>query len=272
MSSPSGLLVPTHVVGDIHGQYEKLILNLREAGLISPDLHWSGAESALWLIGDLVDRGPDGIKVIDLAMRLQREAAAAGGSVNTLIGNHDILLLAAFHFGDWPRKRRAESFTSIWERNGGNLEDLALLDGPQVTWLSNLPAMTRCGPYLLTHGDTMLYTRYGRSVAELNETFRALLHTMDPVAWYRLLSEFGEHRVFTSATGPRRAREVLQQFGGERIVHGHTPVSRITGGDAAEVTTPLIYADDLCIDVDGGMYLGGPGFIYRLPDISPATT
>lgn len=272
MSSPSPLTVPTYVVGDVHGQYDKLVRNLRDAELISGDLRWSGADSALWLIGDLVDRGPDGIKVIDLARRLQREAASAGGSANTLIGNHDILLLAAFHFGDWPRKRRTESFTAIWERNGGNLEDLALLDGPEVTWLSNLPAMALCGPYLLTHGDTMLYTRYGKSVAKLNENIRELLHTMDPVAWYRILSEFGEHRVFTSATGPRRASEFLQQFGGECIVHGHTPVSRITGEEAEQVTAPLIYADDLCIDVDGGMYLGGPGFVYRLPELTPVST
>jgi hypothetical protein len=272
MSSPSRFAVPTYVIGDIHGQYDKLIHVLRDADLISGDLHWSGADSALWLIGDLVDRGPDGIKVIDLAMRLQHEAAAAGGSANTLLGNHDILLLAAFHFGDWPRKRRAESFTGIWERNGGNLEDLALLENTQVEWLSNLPAMTHCGPYLLTHGDTMLYTRYGGSVAEVNANGHNLLHTMDPVAWYRLLSEFGEHRVFTSSTGPKRAREFLHHFGGERIVHGHTPISRITGEDAAQVTSPLIYADGLCIDVDGGMYLGGPGFVYRLPDLIPAAT
>jgi len=269
MSSPSSLSVPTFVIGDVHGQYEKFVRVLRDAELVTGDLRWSGAESALWLIGDLVDRGPDGFKVIELARRLQREAAAAGGSANTLIGNHDILLLAAFHFGDWPRKRRTESFAAIWERNGGNLEDLALLDTPQVAWLSNLPAMTHCGPYLLTHGDTMLYTRYGKNVAKLNENIRDLLQTMDPVAWYRLLSEFSEHRVFTSATGAKRAREFLGQFGGERIVHGHTPVSRITGEDAEEVKAPLIYADDLCIDVDGGMYLGGRGFAYRLPDLTP---
>lgn len=270
MSSPNDPSVPTFVIGDVHGQYDKFVRLLRESDLVDDDLHWAGAESALWLIGDLVDRGPDGIKVIDLAMRLQREAAATGGSANALIGNHDILLLAAFHFGDWPRKRRAESFAAIWERNGGTLEDLALLDGPQVTWLSDLPAMTHCGPYLLTHGDTMLYTRYGKSEAQLNDSIRELLHTMDPVAWYRLLSEFGEHRVFTGSTGPKRAREFLHQFGGEHIVHGHTPVSRITGEDAEQVTTPLIYADGICTDVDGGMYLGGAGFVYRLPDLMPS--
>jgi hypothetical protein len=271
MSSPStsSLAVPTFVIGDVHGQYEKFVRVLRDANLVTGDLHWSGNDSALWIIGDLVDRGPEGIKVIDLARRLQQEAAAAGGSANVLMGNHDILLLAAYHFGDWPRKRRTESFVGIWQRNGGNLQDLALLDESQVEWLSNLPAMTRCGPYLLTHGDTMLYTRYGSSVEQLNANIYELLHTMDPVAWYRILSEFSEHRVFTSATGPTRAREFLDHFGGERIIHGHTPISRITGEDAEQVRAPLIYADGLCVDVDGGMYLGGPGFAYRLPDLAP---
>jgi len=26
-----------------------------------------------------------------------------------------------------------------------------------------------------------------------------------------------------------------------------------------------VYAGGLCVNVDSGMYLGGPGFVYRLP-------
>lgn len=269
MAASGGETAPVHVIGDIHGQYDHFVSLLHGTGLIDRDLRWSGGESTLWLIGDLVDRGPDGNAVIALAMRLQRDAAAAGGAVKALIGNHDILLLAAWHFGDWPGKRRTESFEAIWQRNGGKLEDLARLERAQVAWLSDLPAMARSGPYLLTHGDTMLYTRYGSSVAEVNAAFSDLLHGVDPVAWYRLLSEFSEHRVFTGATGPARARQFLRHFGGERVVHGHTPISRITGEPAEQVGEPLVYADGLCIDVDGGMYLGGPGFVYNLPEELP---
>ncbi|MCA9877025.1 MAG: metallophosphoesterase [Thermomicrobiales bacterium] len=265
MSPASVAVRPSFVIGDIHGQFDKLVALLRGAALIDRNGRWTGADSALWLIGDLVDRGPAGNQVINMAMRLEQEARAAGGRAVTLLGNHDILLLAAYHFGDWPGKRRTESFADIWLRNGGKLADLALLDDRQVNWLSSLPAMAHHGPYLLTHGDTMLYTRYGQSVAQVNEHFHDLLHDLDPVAWYRLLSEFSEHRVFTGATGPTRAREFLAHFGGQVVVHGHTPVSRITGLPAEDVTAPLIYADDLCVDVDGGMYLGGPGFVYRLP-------
>ena len=36
---------------------------------------WTGADARLWLVGDLVDRGPDGIGAIELVRRLERESA-----------------------------------------------------------------------------------------------------------------------------------------------------------------------------------------------------
>ena len=48
-------------------------------------------------------------------------------------------------------------------------------------------------------------------------------------------------------------------------MHGHTPIGKLTKQKLAEVTAPLLYAGSRCLDVDGGMYLGGLGFIYTLP-------
>jgi len=39
---------------------------------------------------------------------------------------------------------------------------------------------------------------------------------------------------------------------------------KITRKRAVEVTSPLIYAQGLCVNVDGGMYLGGSGFIFEV--------
>src|SRR5690242_8301691 len=90
---------PLFIIGDVHGQLEKLIRLLRGAGLVGKDLAWSGGGKRLWLLGDYVDRGPDGIGVLELVMRLQGEAARAGGEVGALLGNHDVLLLSARRFG-----------------------------------------------------------------------------------------------------------------------------------------------------------------------------
>ena len=41
--------------------------------------------------GDLLDRGTDGRKVLDLLMRLEGEARKAGGRVHALLGNHEVM-------------------------------------------------------------------------------------------------------------------------------------------------------------------------------------
>ena len=66
--------------------------------------------------------------------------------------------------------------------------------------------------------------------------------------------------------GTAQAEAFLARFGGEQIVHGHTPITKITGQPPEAVREPLFYADGLCIDVDPGMYLGGPGFVYPLDE------
>ena len=44
-------------------------------------------------LGDLLDRGGDSRKVMDLLMRLQREASAAGGQMHVVLGNHEAMNL-----------------------------------------------------------------------------------------------------------------------------------------------------------------------------------
>jgi hypothetical protein len=45
-------------------------------------------------LGDLLDRGPESRKALDLLMRLEGEAAAAGGAVHVLLGNHEVMNIA----------------------------------------------------------------------------------------------------------------------------------------------------------------------------------
>jgi len=46
------------------------------------------------------------------------------------------------------------------------------------------------------------------------------------------------------------------------VVHGHSPIARLTGQDPTTVTEPLVYADGQAINVDHGLYLGGRGFVF----------
>ncbi|HEY1409524.1 MAG TPA: metallophosphoesterase, partial [Promineifilum sp.] len=107
------------VMGDIHGQIAKLRLTLRRAGIVDEQDHWIAGNATMWFLGDFFDRGPDGIAAVDLVRSLQREAAVAGGRVDALLGNHDILILAAQRFGTRPSGGPGGTFLSSWQLNGG---------------------------------------------------------------------------------------------------------------------------------------------------------
>ena len=80
-------------VSDIHGAYDAMVATFQESGVIDDSLAWSGGETHLVITGDLLDRGPDSRYVVNLIMRLEREAARAGGRVHQLLGNHEVMNL-----------------------------------------------------------------------------------------------------------------------------------------------------------------------------------
>jgi len=82
------------VFPDVHGAYQELIALLRETAVIDPSLRWQAGDTHLVSLGDLLDRGPDSRQVLDLLMRLEREAREAGGAVHVVLGNHEVMNLA----------------------------------------------------------------------------------------------------------------------------------------------------------------------------------
>jgi hypothetical protein len=256
---------PTYVIGDIHGQYEKFVRLLRESGLVGSELDWTGADARLVLIGDFFDRGPGGVAAVDLVMRLQQQSAQEGGTVRALMGNHELLLLAALRFSEYRTQGPGGTFFKDWVRNGGVRRDLERVSEAHVEWILNLPVMTRLSNRLFIHADGMFYLNFGRSVQEVNENVAEMLKSDTPQVWERLLIHFSERQAFVR--DKNAAREINRVFQSYQIVHGHTPISILTGQLPQDVTRPFIYADGLCINVDGGMYAGGPGFIYLLQDM-----
>ncbi len=76
---------------DVHGAYSELAALLQSQGVVDADLHWKADRTHLVSLGDLLDRGDDSRKVMDLLIRLQSEAAAAGGQVHVVVGNHEAM-------------------------------------------------------------------------------------------------------------------------------------------------------------------------------------
>jgi bis(5'-nucleosyl)-tetraphosphatase (symmetrical) len=107
--------LPRYAIGDIQGCYAPLRELLRK-------LNFSADRDQLYLVGDLVNRGPESLEVL-------RFVRSLGSAARTVLGNHDLHLLAARH--DPDRK----------QRDGDTLEEvLAAPDCEQLLhWLIMQP-------------------------------------------------------------------------------------------------------------------------------------
>src|SRR5262245_35903147 len=76
-------------VGDVHGDKDALVAVLKMAGIIDDQELWTGEKAHLVQIGDIPARGPQTRQAFDFLMELEAQAAAAGGKVHAIIGNHD---------------------------------------------------------------------------------------------------------------------------------------------------------------------------------------
>ncbi|MEW2296267.1 metallophosphoesterase [Streptomyces sp. NPDC006743] len=267
---------PLYVVGDVHGYLDQLVAALQEQGLVDSAGQWCAGTARLWFLGDFTDRGPDGIGVIDLVMRLSAEAAAAGGYCKALMGNHELLLLGAKRFGDTPVNSGAgtATFQAAWLLNGGQKSDMDRLQDHHLQWMARLDAVEEVDGYLLVHSDTTSYLDYGDSIEAVNDTVRETLTRNDADECWDLFRKFTKRFSFRDEGGADAVRSLLDTYGGTRIVHGHSPIPYLLGEvgseDGDETTGPLVegphvYADGLAIAMDGGVTMAGKLLVQQLP-------
>lgn len=108
---------PLDIIGDVHGELEALLALLHRLGV---DPEKRTASRPLIFLGDLVDRGPDSVGVVELVRRLLEANLA-----RCILGNHELNLLA----GD-----RKEGSGWYW----GDPGDHAQVDGQRVPFSSRL--------------------------------------------------------------------------------------------------------------------------------------
>jgi len=105
-------------IGDLHGDYANYLATLRAAGLIDRKDKWSGGATHLVQTGDIPDRGPDTIRIIDHLEQLAKQARRKGGYVHGLIGNHEAMNV----YGDL-RYVSAGEYEAFTNRNSEALRD-----------------------------------------------------------------------------------------------------------------------------------------------------
>jgi hypothetical protein len=233
--SPATTAAPAHMVvlSDIEGNAAFLDAALRELGVLGTDGRWSYGSGQLVIAGDAVDRGRDVFAVLWRLYALGLQAQAQGGAVHLLLGNHEQYLLR----GNSTRANREHIHTI--ERLGGVGRAFGA-DTVLGAWLRQQPVILQAGKVLITHaGISPQVAASGLSISQLNEAQRrywqgnttrsaALDAVFGPLGLtqYRGYVENMEGS-YARAT-PAEVTHVLERFGADAIVIGHTLVTQIT--------------------------------------------
>ncbi|WP_412540124.1 metallophosphoesterase [Longispora sp. K20-0274] len=258
---------PVYVVADVHGHRAELRAALRAAGLADAAGDWSGGRARLWFLGDYVDRGPDGLGVIDDIRRLAARAATVGGEVGALLGNHELQLLGAHLFGSapvpgWDHPGGLHGTWLLW---GGRQADLDGLTAEHLAWLRALPAVALVDDHLLLHSDTTRYLEFGRTVADANAAVARTMAGTDIGEWFEAIRRVCDRNSFKGAGADEAVDALLGAYGGRAIVHGHSTLTGHFGVARGQVTGPVTYAAGRVTAVDGGAYDGGRLLVVPLP-------
>ncbi|KPQ22913.1 symmetrical bis(5'-nucleosyl)-tetraphosphatase [Halomonas sp. HL-93] len=119
-----------YAIGDLHGCHAEFVALLEK-------LSFDPKRDTLWLVGDLVNRGPDSLACL-------REVERLGSAVRCVLGNHDFHLLVAARGGG--KLKRNDSLQAVLEAPDCE----RLLD-----WLQGQPLAVRDGNQLMTHAGLL---------------------------------------------------------------------------------------------------------------------
>lgn len=232
------------VIGDIHGDLERLVALLKAAGVVDDQFRWVAQppDTVVVQMGDQIDsRVRDGsdlgweqtadVQVLFFMDQLDRNARAHGGRVVSLLGNHELMNVM------------------------GNLEyvsphSMALLGGPGLRaatfapggilchkYLAARPVVVQIGPFLFCHAGLLLdhLKRIGGRPREAIEAINALMRRTllgQPFASPGERALFDDlfvapegilwTRALSSPEGQQRVLPVLTVLGARALFVGHT--------------------------------------------------
>lgn len=254
----------TYAIGDIQGcarSLERLLEQIR----------FSPSTDRLWCVGDLVNRGPDSLRVL-------RSLKQLGSSAQVVLGNHDLFLLAA-----------AEGIAAL--RPKDTIQDILAADDRTelLEWLRRQPLHYHEGSYFMVHAGLLPQWSIDEAAALAREVeavlagpdsgifLQALFH--GPVSpWSPSLT--GHERLTAITRALTRLRTctpqgVLSGFSGapNDAPHGHLPWFRIPGRRNGDHTILFghwaalgLHLESTVLGLDSGCVWGRQLTALRLED------
>lgn len=222
------------IIGDIHADVAVLRRAFQLAGATNEENQWIGGTLTVVQMGDLIGRSDDERQVLELMFDVQRKAAAGGGAVHALIGNHEV-------FGGRVDNQAVgpNPFQGFKNVAGLRLDDPRLrilppyarargaalmAGGPYARKLAAFPVVLKIGETVFVHGGVVpRWARYG--IDRINDEVRLWLlgRTPEPdsalgvddgdrVMWTRQFSadvDDADCAVLAESLGILRARRMI---------------------------------------------------------------
>jgi bis(5'-nucleosyl)-tetraphosphatase (symmetrical) len=254
-----------YAIGDIqgcHGEFRELL------DLIG----FSPQSDRLWLVGDLVNRGPDSLRVLRDVMRM-------GDAAITVLGNHDfhLLTVAAGH----RKAHRDDTIDDI----------LAAPDRDElIAWLAARPLVVADGDLAMVHAGLLPSWTVEQSLALSKEVedmmasdraheFLGVLYGDEPRRWSNDLQGYDRLRIIVNACTRLRfctagdEMELKEKRGPAHTPAGYAPWFEIPERRSASATIVCGHWSTLellltpnVLMLDSGCLWGGTLTAVSLPD------
>lgn len=211
----------TYVMSDLHGRHDLFLAMLNRISFSDKD--------RLYILGDVADRGPDGVKSYLTIMKDPR--------MTLLVGNHEVMMLQAVEQAE--RYGTEGLYTSrewqLWEYNGGAVTWEAALDltsevrNSMFEYIRNsilfIPDLYVNGrDFYLCHSAHV--NHYERDVKYLRG---ASLEDINHVVWDRVYPRTAQG-MRTEGFSERGYYELYVRYPKKmKMIFGHTPTSFIAG-------------------------------------------
>lgn len=255
----------TYAIGDLQGCFEPLEQLLELAG-------FSESRDRLWLVGDLVNRGPQSLEIL-------RFVKSLGDRAVCVLGNHDLhLLMVAEGQAKQHRKDTLDAILAAPDR-----DDL-------LAWLRGLPLMHAEGEYAMVHAGLLPSWSIARALELARETEKALhgsewrtlmanMYGNRPDRWDESLSGYDRLRVVINAMTRMRictedGRMEFEYKGAlDEIPRDYLPWFAIKGRKSADTTVICghwsaigLLAEKNLLSLDSGCLWGRRLSAVRLED------
>jgi hypothetical protein len=216
---PERLLAVSDIEGNFYAFEQLLVGN----GVVDEDFNWTFGSGHLVLLGDLFDRDINVLPCLWLIYKLEQEAAAQGGRVHFILGNHEEMNLR----GD--ERHLEKKYQWLARELGVQYYELFSNYSELGQWIRTKNSVEKIGNTLFVHGgisylveDSGLtlrqinrIVRRHLGIADVDEEGELLMGNNGPL-WYR--------GYFGGNITQRHIERVLQTYQAEQLVVGHTVV------------------------------------------------